>query len=864
MRPGNLGDIATDNTLPGTRFRDDWLDEIPEVQWPAYIDDSAELLQRGIKIGDTELTSGDFASETAKYYRSGLAASGDINSNSTSLPLGNVRDVDLGAVAWAFTKLKREIHESKHTNFKNTSRAIEAVLNKSLLASVEEGLLSGDQIETIRLPENADVVDLVYEVFCRPRSQGYVDSLIELARESRAEPGGLLQRLEEPRMVTTLWPHQREALSSWLEHDCRGYVDMATATGKTVLGLAAIAHHFGRVHPQDSDVASKSHRPTQRGRSTVLVIAHRDIILDQWKREFDHHLNIPEQSSTRDGAHTVSFEWGDIHFWTPKRALERGVPNADLVILDEMHHYLGSSGFGSILDETDGHLLALSGSVEGDNERTLERRELPKIFEFSLQDGQELGIIPHCSWDICYAPYESHSALTEVTERYRNGYESYHDGPSEVNLNKVDGYEKVDFEFETMSEARSVVQSNAGKSLKEYDYDFREFTSSVKSRQLTRYSLSPTLTAISDLVLEHIYENKCVVLLESGDEVSTIESTLKRELSDEHDELVYSVSSDDSDDALSIVESFDDHCEHGALIGTGNTLGEGVDIKTADVGINRGRGRLSRSLIQRFGRILRNPTGDKRAQFHHIVSLPTESEAMLPIEDGIDLLEMSSQLLAWGNQFDAQPIFHAGGDQSAVRAALAKLEQAGANGIQTRRPDKYEFSADSATKDRLEELLEKIDAVTDESVLLKIERETNSRSDGPNNSSSDEESLISGYNRPSTIQIDKWVAQLLSHVITDKPVGTVISQAVRHSLQSDSTTVEYRDRLNEHGHTASLNPALSVLAANAAGSRNSGRIGGFVQAAIIEYLYESSEISFSVDHLPEVIAEPLNRYQSTK
>ncbi|MFC6720285.1 hypothetical protein ACFQHN_22415 [Natrialbaceae archaeon GCM10025896] len=51
---------------------------------------------------------------------------------------------------------------------------------------------------------------------------------------------GLLAELDRPQMMTPLWNHQRDAIEEWLAAGSSGYVDMATATGKTVLGLAAI------------------------------------------------------------------------------------------------------------------------------------------------------------------------------------------------------------------------------------------------------------------------------------------------------------------------------------------------------------------------------------------------------------------------------------------------------------------------------------------------------------------------------------------------------------------------------------------------------------------------------------------------
>lgn len=713
----NIDDLVDDRTglaNPGERFHDDWLDGLPTGQWPSYIDESARLVADGIAIGDTDLTRADFGFETGRYYREGLARAADIDADRTSLPLGKASAADVGEVAWVFNRLREEIRRSDRTGFRNPSRAIEAAINKALVESIEDGRLEAEELETIRLPGSATVSTLVSEVFCRPRSDVYIRLLLETVRRSGAS--SLLEHIDEPRMVTPLWDHQRDALDAWLAHDGRGYVDMATATGKTVLGLAAIAHHFGALHPTDRGLVDERLRPETDGRATVLVVAHRGLILDQWKREFDTHLNIPEQSTTRSGEHTAEFEWGDVHFWTPNRLREAGVPDADLVVLDETHHYLGSSGFGGILDAIDGHLLALSGSLDEANARTLERRSVPELFEFTVRDGQRAGVVPQCDWDVVFTPYEEQSQLAEVTERCRTGIERYADGGA---LAGRVGADAAELAFETLSEARSLAQSSVGRELKEEDPAFREFASAVMARQLTQYNVSPALSTVVRLVLEHVEEHKCVVLLETGEEIDWVTAELEARIGEDYDSLVTVL---DGEGDLSKVESFDRERDSGAIVGAARTLGEGVDMETADVCINRGRGRLSRSLVQRMGRILRNPDGEKHARFFHVSGVTTDPEATLPREDGVTLLETASQLLSWGAGFRARPVFEVDTGAALSEADLADLERAGADALEEWIPSHYELPADDDVRAHLETLRDRV-REHDGSALTAIERE---------------------------------------------------------------------------------------------------------------------------------------------
>lgn len=860
MKIDDIVDDKTGQRAPGERFHDEWLDDLPTGQWPAYIDENAQLLVDGILIGETNLTTADFASETGEYYRRGLAESADIDPEETSLPLGSLSPDDIGLVAWVFNRLQNEIHDSERTGFENPSRAIEAAINKALVESIERGRLDTRNLETIRLPESATVSTLVSEVFCRPRSEAYIDLLLDTVRENRASASSLLEHLEEPRMVTPLWDHQRDALDAWLAHDCRGYVDMATATGKTVLGLAAIAHHFGALHPDDRDLTEESLRPDD-DRATVVVVAHRDLILDQWKREFDTHLNIPEQSTTRSGEHTAEFEWGDVHFWTPKRLQEAGVPDADLVVLDETHHYLGSSGFGAILDEVDGHLFALSGSLDDANARTLERRDVPELFEFTLRDGQRAGIIPQCDWDVYLTPYENQSQLAEVTAECRKGIEAYAGG---VDIPDTLDADATDTSFETLSEARSLAQSSVGRELKERDTEFREFTSAVMARQLSQYNLSPTLSTVVRLVLDHVDQHKCVVLLETGDEIERVTEQLEAGLGEAYDSLV-TVLDDEAD--LSVVEEFDREQDHGAIVGVARTLGEGVDIETADVCINRGRGRLSRSLVQRMGRILRNPDGDKHARFFHVSGVPTQEEATLPREDGVTLLETSSRLFAWGEGFDARPVFAVDTEAPITEHDLAELEAAGAAAIDDWTPAHYELPDDEDVRDHLESLCARVDE-HEGSALLSIERPERDA----DNFEAPEETEVERASGDAVqfvaadgdgVELAGWLADVAS-AASDRDLDAFVEACVR-SYARETLTFPAADAVPQAETTqkVTLNPALdAVLSAYADPESRTAAVHAAVAEAVednVDDLVEQTGLAASEDEIERRIDAVVGR-----
>ncbi|WP_435319010.1 DEAD/DEAH box helicase [Haloarchaeobius sp. TZWSO28] len=782
----NIADDVTDNLTPGERFEEEWLTSLVSPQWPPYIDDTAYLVVQGIAIGNTDLSKADFGSEVGRYYRRGLADSSGIRLRKTSLPIGTMDAREVGKIAWELKRLQTDIRTSNSVNYRSTSRALEAIINKTMLEDAAAEDVSMRDFETVRLPEQASISDLMSELLCRPRSSEFIRTLNGLAETSLSSGKSLLEILEEPRMVTPLWEHQREAFSQWLDAGCRGFVDMATATGKTFLGLSAIAHHFGDLHPEDQDLTNESLKPV-RENPTIVIVAHRGVILDQWKREFDTHLNIPEDASAQEGTHTARYSWGTVHFWTPKRLLENDMPNAELVVLDEAHHYLGNSGFGSILDDINNDVLALSGSLTDRNSKSLERRDIPKLFEFTLDDGQEVGIIPQCTWNVEFVQYEGQERLKEVTQRSQDGFERYHDGSA---AQDVSGVSEKEVSFETLREARSVVHTNAAREVMQQDEEFRSFSSGIKSRSLTKSNLSPALTRIASLILEHLEDNKCVVLLESGDEIEIVKNYLKQKLDEEIFEGLIEIVDTGDDDPLDAAERFDQKYDAGALIGTGSTLGEGVDIKTADVGINRASGRVNRSLVQRIGRILRNPDGKGKATFYHVMGVPTEAEAMFPREDGMDLLETASQFLVWGNSFNARPWFNA--EKPAVVDALATLEREGVHGIQELAPEHYEWPDDDAVKTQLQGLCDAFDSV-EGSLLLSLEGDKVDEQDEKENAAETHEKHIVAGNIDRSIEISQSTLSKLEDLdgsSTNRKAEEALRIALSEVDDSDITETE--------------------------------------------------------------------------
>lgn len=82
-----------------------------------------------------------------------------------------------------------------------------------------------------------------------------------------------------PVVLLKPWEHQDGAFNAWLNNRCKGIIEMATATGKTLLGLMAI-----------QKLASEMEKRGANG--SVLITSHSRAILNQWKQEVLDKLGL--------------------------------------------------------------------------------------------------------------------------------------------------------------------------------------------------------------------------------------------------------------------------------------------------------------------------------------------------------------------------------------------------------------------------------------------------------------------------------------------------------------------------------------------------------------------------------------------
>jgi superfamily II DNA or RNA helicase len=702
-----LADRGIDHKRPRERFEDSFLDDRPVAQWPAYLDETAKDIATGIGIGETELDKYNFPREVGPLYRDGIVATAG---ETSALPaaLDAFDDTDLGKAVFLLNRLSYQI-ESSETGLENVQRAVTATLEKLL----------SDATETNTAPRLSEEVNSTSDVLIQLLSDPAVAEQIDtvLRRFDEVYDTGLLAKLDEPQMMTPLWDHQRDALSSWLEAGRRGYVDMATATGKTVLGLAAIASQFGALHPLDEDLGIDGGTEYGSGKRDVLIVAHNDLILEQWRREFDRHLNIPADRT--QGRDDVNLSWGRVHFRTAGTLINQELLAYDLVVLDEAHHYANGSGWGQLLKQFDCDVLALSGSVDsGDGTASAVRDRLesqvgPEIKRYTLAEAQQHGVIPTFEWTVEYTGDSPSAEFVEVTEKAHTRFQEF-----QSRLERGELRLDTDRRLRTFDDLRQFSHTTEGNELKQKDEQFRDLVTTLFSRRTQRWNQSPAIDDVCDVVTR--FEDRNVVVLTNNNaQIGAVEAVLTHE-ADIDDDRVFTVHrTDTSATQRDTVDAFDEADTSAVLIGTGDLLGEGVDIQHADVGVNMSTGAVNKQLIQRIGRVLRNPGDDTEAVFVNLVRVPIERRAQVPAEDGQSLLEDAHQFVSLGTRFDNQPSFAI---ESEAEPGVERLLDHGVDRVRALDDETmYDWPDDAAERDRLQTILDEVDTHLPDGVLAVLD-----------------------------------------------------------------------------------------------------------------------------------------------
>jgi superfamily II DNA or RNA helicase len=665
--PKNIDDLADERTnynSESEKYHTHNLSGRPRPEWSPVIDTTAENIWHDVQIRDSLLTKNDFGEELGAFYRKGLLGAAGRYTDLQEVLGKQIDDEMLGTFAYQLNELNCEI-SAADLGVSDMQTATEAVVEKLLTRQFGEELSISFELSS------SQPADIASQLFRNQTIAENIDVLADAIDENTAS--GLLALLDRPQLMTRLWEHQRTALLGWYDQGMQGFVDMATATGKTVLGLAAIALVYGELHPSDQRTIGHE-TSADRGRNDdILIVAHNELILQQWRREFERHLNIPAERTA--GSDDITLEWGTIHFRTPQALVNHDRIAYELVLLDEAHHYATGSEWGSLLEEFDGYVLALSGSVDDAGASSQQIRERlengigPRVKRYTIREARADGVIPSFDWEIHYAAYDSADGdFQRTSTRAERKFGSF-----QRQLRKGELELETERRLATYDDVRNFSHTTEGKALKGRDRNFSELVTRLFSRHTKQWSLSPKLEAVTSLIQEHHASEKVVVLADSKAQIEELCKRLEEAI--ERPGTVYQVTGAlERSEKLSAIEAFDEPETGGILVGTGRLLGEGVDMRHASVAINMATGGVNQELVQRIGRVLRNPsTQPKHAMFYNVVGVPPSVESGVPREDGRRLIEQAAEFCALGRRFDKLPGFALSGEveESVVGEYLA-------------------------------------------------------------------------------------------------------------------------------------------------------------------------------------------------
>lgn len=399
-----------------------------------------------------------------------------------------------------------------------------------------------------------------------------------------------------PVLLYSLWDHQKIALEAWLKSGGKGILDMATATGKTMVGLAAAEKLF-----------------TLHGSLRVLVLAHSRALLDQWRRETIEKLGFVGDPS---GDYKSPLNYDDrfvVEFDTLQKVYRNpGAYATDLLIVDEVHHGAGLQ-FRKALELPCRWKMGLSATVEGAERGQVLDRYLGKtVYTFTLKEAREQGIVPDFKLHVhrTFLDVAEDVEFREISEHIRKLL-NYINANDQKLIQVLSGHRFS--RFESLGDFVKLMR-NSRYSETEVPEEWQKLIGLIYRRRLIIHRSSPKMEQAIALVKQLGNRKKCVVFSMDIDTCEQIYRSVKDAVN------AYRVHSGlHQDDIKRALNAFR-NCTTGVLIAP-KMLDEGIDVPDAEIGINVASAKTRLQLVQRMGRILRNRP-DKQPVFHHFVALP--------------------------------------------------------------------------------------------------------------------------------------------------------------------------------------------------------------------------------------------------
>lgn len=421
--------------------------------------------------------------------------------------------------------------------------------------------------------------------------------------------------IDKPMVLPHLWCHQKDALNEW-KRERNGIIEMATATGKTLVGLAAIEDIVGQI--RDSSKIAK-----------VLIVSQSKNILNQWRRETIEKLGLLGDSSL-DYKTPITTSTVKIRFETAQMILQ-GLKNPQkhneyndpeqLLIVDEVHHFAASE-FNKVLDIEHKWFMGLSATIGDQKEQIFETRNKAQvIYRFGLKDAIDKEIIPNFCWKIHPVSLDDSEQreFESLTKSINGIIKEILEDKKATDFVRRSLYKDGDSKPITLRDLIDCIErARLQGNIENLPNGLKTLQKRLIERQFILHTSAPKIKLAIDLANRYAGEKKCLIFTMDIKTCDNIASNLKGKF-----DCVYSIHSNlKPEDVKERLEKFR-KVENGALVAA-KMLDEGIDIPDAEIAVNVAASKTRLQLIQRMGRILRrdpkNP--DKQPIFHHLVAVP--------------------------------------------------------------------------------------------------------------------------------------------------------------------------------------------------------------------------------------------------
>ena len=429
--------------------------------------------------------------------------------------------------------------------------------------------------------------------------------MLKKFKELEAEVGPLEEESLE------LWDHQKAALKNWEDNGYKGIIEMATATGKTYVGIKGIERFCN--HLED-----KLHKKKAR----VIISCNSLDILYQWGLEIENKLELGEIiSETYEGNMIIRSESNFklmIDFITLQKIsmdFEKLPENefnkryfCDFLIVDEVHHAAAPKHRRAFQIPHEA-AMGLSATIEGKQRYNILKDILgKKVFTYGIKDAIDDGIIPR------FTIKEKQAYLTP-SEYSRYKWET-------KNILKIFDYIKT---YDNKSSILSLLRKKDYAVPKKIVHigDFITCMSvaryhGLKDRIPKRWFRLHRQILNRRRIL-HDARNKEKLAIKIAKKVAHGKKCLLYHMTIESCERIASILDDDGINSWVLhsqlskgtrrenLKSFK-RAGKGILIAP-KVLDEGIDIPDAEIGINVANYTTKLQLVQRMGRILRKKKG---------------------------------------------------------------------------------------------------------------------------------------------------------------------------------------------------------------------------------------------------------------